>query len=718
MKTIWLSVAFVAAGRVGAAETAPDRWDRFVILVWQYHTPPPGPEATKAYARAGLHGLHLDGGFSQKLLDFAIAGHYPFYVGHAAGKGDLYLRRGDWDRFFAAYRRNRRHPVRPHCLRDPAVRARLKRNLKQNITRARVGPVIAYAFDDEISITSFTSPADVCWSARCLAAFRAWLRKRYGTLARLNAEWGTNYSRFDEARPRQVDDLRHFHAEPLSRWNLAPWADHRTFMDDTFAEVLAGLTRFANELDPRTPAGFVGGQAPAAYGGYDYAKLCRAVQWMEAYDLGGTNEILRSFWDRRKPHVQTYFSSFKPPVDKWFLWYYFVHGNRGVICWPARGRTPWFQGSSVRPEIRALAPTYRELTGDLGTLLVDARLDADPVGIYYSQPSIQVSWFMDIQPHGATWINRSSSLNNANASDILDRLAWLKLLEDCGIQGRFVSYLDVQEGKETFAGLKVLILPRVLALSDAEALAIRRFVRRGGALIADYLPGVFDEHGKARARGVLDDLFSVTRDLSQGVLDGKTVAEVNGEFYQRPLAERLSYDGAFTHTGFVAYERGLHPGPGAAAQTAGATNVLVTHRVGSGHTRYLNLTPLPYLLKRRQPAGEAYRDLIRSLLHGAGVDPRVEAEVDGRPDPTMERLFWRKGRDRYLCVVRNVLRGAKIDGMGPTDAVSAEAHTLTLRFRRPVAELTNVRTGANLSGGRVVKDRWVECEANVYRLKG
>ena len=49
---------------------------------------------------------------------------------------------------------------------------------------------------------------------------------------------------------------------------------------------------------------------------------------------GATNEILRSFWDQKRPRVLTFFSSKKPRQDAWFLWYYLCHGNRAVICWP------------------------------------------------------------------------------------------------------------------------------------------------------------------------------------------------------------------------------------------------------------------------------------------------------------------------------------------------------------------------------------------------
>ena len=66
------------------------------------------------------------------------------------------------------------------------------------------------------------------------------MRVRYGTIAHLNARWGTGFTSFAEAVPAQVDDLRHYHDRPFSEWNLAPWADHREFMDDAFADLRAG----------------------------------------------------------------------------------------------------------------------------------------------------------------------------------------------------------------------------------------------------------------------------------------------------------------------------------------------------------------------------------------------------------------------------------------------------------------------------------------------
>ena len=59
--------------------------------------------------------------------------------------------------------------------------------------------------------------------------------------------------------------------------------------------------------------------------------------------------------------------------------------------------------------------------------------------------------------------------------------------------------------------LTLLILPNVGALSDAQAAAIRRFVERGGSLIATGATSLYNEWGDARPDFALADLFGCHR---------------------------------------------------------------------------------------------------------------------------------------------------------------------------------------------------------------
>ena len=67
-------------------------------------------------------------------------------------------------------------------------------------------------------------------------------------------------------------------------------------------------------------------------------------------------------------------------------------------------------------------------------------------------------------------------------------------------------------------GLKVLILPNLAAMSDAQCAAVRKFVERGGALIATGVTSLYTESGDPRQDFGLADLFGAH-------LEGKSGAE-------------------------------------------------------------------------------------------------------------------------------------------------------------------------------------------------
>lgn len=450
-------------------------------------------------------------------------------------------------------------------------------------------------------------------------------------------------------------------------------------MDYQFAQVLADLTRFTNGLDPATPAGFVGGQKPSAYGGCDYALLSRAVQWME-----GDTELLRSCWNRpRRPHFQTYNLTGSVERDAWALWNRLAHGDQVTVAWPEG----WFnEGKGLSAEVRRMAPVFREVQGPASEFIVNpgAHLEADPIGIYYSHPSIRVGWAMDATTHGSTWPSRSSSLDDANLTSTWLRRSWGTLLRDLGYQYDYVSYLDVLEKRVDLSSFKVMILPQVICISDAEASALRAFVKAGGTLIADNLAGLLTETGRGRSRGALDDLFGVSRDESKGYLDGRTVAEIDGEYYNQPFPRRLrAYDGSLKRGELVVYKRGTTVSP------------------ANPRAVYLNLSPAVYSYSpyRSGEMGRQWRELIGKVLLQAGLKPRVEIEGG----PWMESLLWRRGDDYCLAVIRNA------------EEVADSPRQITVRLGLPARSIRNLRTGRSFSASPFT-DSFSPFEANLYLL--
>ena len=721
-------ICFAETQRTGHLQSVPavsqrPEWNRFEILVWPYKTDV--LRDFELYQKLGLGGFQIDRGAGKdKKVDFSVKHNFPYYVGHAADKGYLYLTGNN----VRAVTDKRGLATRPRSLADPGIMEEMKEHLLKNVTTTQKGLVLAYAFDDEISLGHFVSPCDVDRHPLSLAWFRQWLEKEYESIERLNRQWGASYKGFDEVMPKGFEEVRNKAGKPpLSLWNLSPWMDFRHFMDFQFAAVLAELTRYTNSLDPDTPAGFVGGQGPGTWGGYDYALLSRSVQWMEAYDIHGANEILRSFWSHdSRPRMQTFFSTRNPRLDSWFLWYYMLHGNQAVIAWPEG----WFHadGHDIAPHILANKRAFKEIQGEVSEYIVNPQtiFDPDPIGIYYSHPSIQAGWAMDAITHGKTWVKRKSSIDNKNQSKGALREVWCKTLEDLGYQYDFVNYLDVKEGKvDLNKKFKVIILPKTICLSMKEADALRQFVKKGGTLIADYLCGLMDEHGKGRVKGALDDLFGITRDESAGYMSGKGLTEIDGEKYEKPYLKRFTYyDGAYRYNNIIVFERGTrHNGRAKGIEIKEAAHrpsVIISRRFGKGRSIYCNLSPLEYLASSRRFGnyGIEWRKIVSKILHSAGLMPRVKVYEDGNPVNMIECLYWKNADRHYLGLVKNPTDDGKQKnpaGIFDLQGVTGKEVEIQLEFSDTVA-LKNLRTNEHLGVGRIFHDRFKPWEGNLYKV--
>jgi len=498
-----------------------------------------------------------------------------------------------------------------------------------------------------------------------------------------------------------------------------------------FSIVLKELTMYSNQIDPKIPAGFVGGQGPGPWGGYDYAKLSRAVQWMEAYDIHGTNEILRSFWnDGRRPRMQTFFSTKNPKLDSWFLWYYMLHGNQAVIAWPEE----WFRsgGKEIAPYILANKNTFEEIQGKVSEPIVNPKtvFDPDPVGIYYSHPSIQAGWVMDAITHGKTWINRKGSIDDNNQTAGVLRNVWCKLLEDLGFQYDFISYLDVEEGAVDLSQkFKVIILPRTICLSEREAQALKQFVHNGGILIVDYLCGLMDEHGKGREKGILDDLFGVLRNESAGYMNGGGLTEIDGEKYTKPFLRRFTYyDGAYRYKDIVVFERGTRHRTGAkGVEIKGSlglfhrASVLIENKTGKGRTIYLNLSPLEYwdAGRRFSDYGDTLREMISAIANSAGIKPRVKVYERGSTANMIEPLYWKNGNRHYLGLVKNPTEQKELKTVGQASEVQGiigDEVEIQIEFKEPIHELINLRTKRRHGPGHMFHDKFKPWEGNIYEV--
>ncbi|MBI1792110.1 MAG: beta-galactosidase, partial [Acidobacteria bacterium] len=230
-----------------------------------------------------------------------VQNRFGFYVENLVPElGFLNNRKPIYDADFQGYTSTRdiRFLVRKPCFHDPAFWEEAKRNLQSRVRLyAGQGPLL-YDLRDELSIGSFASPMDYCFGPHTLREFRKWVQEQHGTLEALNQEWETGFDSWDAVMPMTTYEVKTRERAALAAGrpeNYAPWADHRAFMDLTFAQSIGRLREFIREVDPITPVGIEGAQMPSAFGGYDLWRLSQVVDWAEPYDIAGSREVWRSF---------------------------------------------------------------------------------------------------------------------------------------------------------------------------------------------------------------------------------------------------------------------------------------------------------------------------------------------------------------------------------------------------------------------------------------
>jgi hypothetical protein len=272
-------------------------------------------------------------------------------------------------------------------------------------------------------------------------------------------------------------------------------------------------------------------------------------------------------------------------------------------------------------------------------------------------------------------------------------------------------------------------LPKTVCLSEKEAQTLKEFVYHGGILIADYLCGIMDQHGRGRERGILDDLFGIVRDETAGYMNGVGLTEIDGEKYEQPFLKRFThYDGAYRFQDLVVFERGTKHQAGTkyvgiknSLGLAHKASVLIQKHTGKGQTIYLNLSPLEYWdpNKRFSAYGETLRKIVSGIMGSAGIQARVRVYEHGNAVNMIESLYWKNGSKHYLGLVKNPTEQKEISIVGQIYAIqgiTGQEVEIQLEFKDPIRGLINLRTNKRHGPGQVFRDNFKPWEGNLYEV--
>lgn len=494
------------------------------------------------------------------------------------------------------------------------------------------------------------------------------LSERLGPIEKANARWGTHTTWAAEQRPTGfkswsdvVAFLNRFYQE-LSQvrstegWNVSPWCDFRNFMDETFADAIGRARATCRAEDPHARCATEGGQAPFAFGWYNYENVVKHVDVIEPYNAGSNVEIIRSL-NRDTIMISTHGFQHKPGASLTEeqrlyqkrapqpIWWGLFHGHRGSIIWDANLPDFRFVDEETRqltPAALTFADTFQELRKGIAKLIIDSRRLHDGIAIHYSQPSMQVHWLLDNVQYARKWMLHSGGDRGSHFMGVHN--GWTKLIEDLGLQYEFVGARQIEEGKLTRNEYRVLILPQSLAMSSREVEQIQQFVRAGGMLIADYRASTMNEHGRDLGRGQLDSVFGITRGKPQ--VKGPAVVGIENYSSLRLQGKKLDL--------IIGDER-LGTTTGKPMARSGQVPLIVVNDAGQGKAVFLNaeLASYPYQrLTRSSPS--SLLEIMEKIFGLARIEPQVRVlDADGTRLPGAEVVRFANGDYEHVAVFRN-----------------------------------------------------------------
>jgi hypothetical protein len=369
--------------------------------------------------------------------------------------------------------------IRNPCLSEPGFQERLVESQKSRSPYEDAG-ALCRSYGDEVNSIGVW---DGCFSPACQETFRVWLRDQYGTLDALNKEWETSFRDW-------TDVVAMTHEEVQGRHSFAPWADHRTFNEWNWARSFAAVRRGTETADPGMRILISGTQETSAFNAYDWRRLMEALTALAAY-AGEQTVMQRSFG---KDFLWMPWIGYSVAADQLesILLNYLFAGATGFNVFSGR--------SYLNPDFTF--PTAAEnLRGALGRFgqgraeaIMHSTYESSPIALHYSPASIHVNWMLD---------------ETATRKSVIEGIR--SALNQFGCTYDYLAYDQLASGEAGKRGYRILVLPMSTALSPAEAEGVRQFVKAGGVVLADMLPGVYSDHGRLQERPSLDDVFGVSQ---------------------------------------------------------------------------------------------------------------------------------------------------------------------------------------------------------------
>ncbi|MBS2963212.1 beta-galactosidase [Actinocrinis puniceicyclus] len=550
-----------------------------------------------------------------------------------------------------------------YCPHAPEYRAACRRIADRLAARYAAHPaVVMWHVHNE-----YGAPTAECYCPVSAAAFREWLRGRYGSLDALNAAWTTAFWGQQYSDWSQIDAPRR---APMADVNPAHRLDFRRFTSDSLLEL------YAAERDAVRARTQAAGRAEVPITTNFQLVNCKALdvwEWARHTDLAANDHYLSA--ERQDNHIELALcADFTRSVGGGGPWLLMEHST-SAVSWQPRNL-------AKRPGQMRRNTLAHVARGADGALFFQWRASRGGGEKFHSA----------MVPHGGTgsrvWrevvslgadlaalreIQGSTVL--ADAAVLWDWESWWALEHtfrpsvDLDFKERQLAYhealwrahvtSDIAHPGADLSKYRLVVAPQLYLCRPEWAENLRRYVRGGGTLVVSYFSGIVDQDDSVWLGGypgALRELLGVwveeflplradwtVRLTADRAHDG---AAAPGAASATVWAEDVDLRGA---------EAVLRYADGPAAGKAAVTR----HAFGDGHAWYVST----------RPDAETLREILRRAAADAGVP------FDTQTPDTLE-LVARKTSDgaSYLFAINHGELEAEIAASG-VDVLTGERFT-------------------------------------------
>ena len=376
---------------------------------------------------------------------------------------------------------------------DIAIRAR------RAASRAARYGVVGAAVCDEPGLVERNSLTEPDEQPENVAEYRRRMEAKYGTIAAFNRRHGTAHASFADVGPAHLADAR-------SSGRFAEYVEWRTFNVDRWCEAIRLVADTAKAEDPTMRLSLFNSFGQTAASGNDYWKLLTKA------GLEMSQEYTEMVYFGHRPiyNFDEFYRSFRPDLRVWGFvgygmkpeqirfapWWFAAHRYGGMTwfsVWTWEYQLFDMPTLALTRDAALLRDALRtsRLEDGLGALMLAYPWAKRDIALYYSHESMLVSTALGTE---------TRSYDVADSGPLHDymfsRQGITRIVESLLHQHDFVAPEQVVAGK--LDGYRIVFLPRIVALSDAEVAALKAFAAKGGRIVADATPGVCDELGMKR----------------------------------------------------------------------------------------------------------------------------------------------------------------------------------------------------------------------------